>query len=327
MKSRQERIREAYLSKEMLSTDYSRKLISFMEQKLNEDAPADITSDAVIKGSAMVYGVIKAKAEGILAGLEEILKFYLRHKIKVKALKTDGDRLEESDIIAELYGSEKDFLKVERTGLNVLQRMSGVATNTKRVAEIAAGYGAFVVGTRKTLLSCIDKKAIWIGSGLPHRMGLYDAILIKDNHLAAIREEGIEHAIEEAISRAYAARPTYKLSFVEIEVSTKQDAIRAAKKYKELCEDTYAKKCASSATETPFVIMFDNMKPGEIKKTIKELKRLGLYDYALFEASGGINEKNLKQYAAAGTDVLSMGAITHSVKALDISQKIVRREK
>ena len=327
MKTRQERIREAYVSKEMLSTDYRRKMITFMEEKLNEDAPADITSDAVIKGSARVHGIIEAKAEGILAGLEEILKFYSRHNIKAKALKKDGDRLEKSDIIAELYGSEKDFLKVERTGLNVLQRMSGVATNTKRVAEIVAGYGAFVVGTRKTLLSCIDKKAICLGSGLPHRMGLYDAILIKDNHLAAIREEGIEHAIEEAISRAYAARPTYKPSFVEIEVSTKQDAIRAAKKYKELCEDTYAKKCASSATETPFVIMFDNMKPGEIKKTIKELKRLGLYDYALFEASGGINEKNLKQYAAAGTDVLSMGAITHSVKALDISQKIVKREK
>ncbi len=254
--------------------------------------------------------------------------------MELKPKKHDGDKLEKGDIIAEVYGNEMAFLKLERTGLNLLQRMSGIATATKKLADIAEPYGVKIVGTRKTLLNYLDKKAIEIGGGLAHRMGLYDAILIKDNHLEAIREEGIKDAIETAVERAYSSNYRKHASFVEIEVQNMEDAIKAAKSYYnvQLSETEghhwdFSYKLDPTIVDLPFIIMLDNMKPSEIKKTVKELKKCRLYDFAILEASGGINEKNLKQYAATGIDAISIGAITHSVKALDISQKIVRRSK
>ena len=214
--------------------------------------------------------------------------------------------------------------------------MSGIATATKKLADITQPYDVKIVGTRKTLLNYFDKKAIKVGGGLPHRMGLYDAIMIKDNHLEAIREEGIENEIETAIERAYAVADRYKPNFIEIEVSTLNDTIKAANKFKEIVyrkaneffEDPRLEpKAKYEYIHTmPNIIMLDNMKPSEIKKTVKELKKQNLYDFVLLEASGGITEKNIKQYAATGVDAISIGAITHSVKALDISQKIVKRE-
>lgn len=323
MISREERVKTAY-DEMFLVLDMEG--VKILEEHLKEDAKQDITSNAVLKQNKTVYGVIKAKEDGILAGMEDVMMFYAKHGLETKTLKEDGNKIKKGEIIAELHGREKDFLKVERTGLNILQRMSGIATQTKKLADIAEPYGVKIVGTRKTLLNYLDKKAIQTGGGLPHRMGLYDAILIKDNHLSAIREEGIEDVIEEAIKRAYAVKSKYNPKFIEIEITNVEEAVRAAEKYKNLYENTLVKKTAFNNTETPFVIMFDNMKPYDIKKAVYKLKARKLYDYVLLEASGGITEKNIKKYAATGVDVISIGAITHSVKALDISQKIVKRE-
>lgn len=350
-KHRGNRLRKAYLCNASIcnasfdDAKYKDRILKILEDKLAEDCrfDMDVTSESVLKDDAQIYGVIKVKEKGVLAGLEEVLTFYSRHYIKSKPLKKDGDSLEEGEVIAELYGKEKDFLKVERTGLNVLQRMSGVATQTKNLADLAEPYGVKVVGTRKTLLSCLDKKAIHTGGGLPHRFGLYDAILIKDNHLAAIREEGVEDAISTAIERAYKAYPSFKVAekteneydpkfhslvnFIEIEVSNLEDAVKAAEKFKDVLLSDKASYYIEEMDPFPCIIMFDNMKPSEIRQTIKEFKKKGLYDYVLLEASGGITERNFKQYAKTKVDVISIGYITHSVKALDISQKIVRREK
>lgn len=328
MISREESIKKAYGG---IFPERSLKAAEILEEKLAEDLmptgdipygaiTGDITSDTVLKHNRPVYGIIKAKGEGIIAGLEEVMEFYARHGVQVVPRKQDGEQIRSGEIIAELYSNEKEFLKVERTGLNMLQRMSGIATATKKLSDIANKYGVKIVGTRKTLLNYLDKKAIEIGGGLAHRMGLYDAVLIKDNHLEAIREEGIENAIETSLERVYWSRYRNHANFIEIEISTLEEAVRAAEKWKELYEK-------ARDTSIPFIIMFDNMKPSEIKRTIKTLKKQGLYDYVLFEASGGITEKTLKQYAASGVDVISTGAVTHSVKALDISQKIVKREK
>lgn len=344
-KNRKERVRKAYLCNTSFDdAKYKELILKVLEDKLAEDCKyGDVTSESVIKEDAQIYGVIKAKEGGILAGLEEVLTFYSRHCIKSKPLKKDCDALKKGEIIAKLYGKEKDFLKVERTGLNVLQRMSGIATQTKKLIDIIGRFDTAIVGTRKTLLNCMDKKAIWAGGGLPHRFGLYDAILIKDNHLKAVKEEGVEDVIGTAIERAYNAYPKFKtaekteneydpkfhklVNFIEIEVSTTKDAVKAAKKWKELYEKTHDTSIPLHETSMPFIIMLDNMSPMKIRKTVYKLKRKGLYDYVLIELSGGVTEKNLHGYASTEADAISVGAITHSVKALDISQKIVRREK
>lgn len=337
MKIRKERVREAYICHNFNDEEYANEAMLALEGLLGSDAKKDakgmhidITSEAVLRDDSRIYGIIKAKADGILAGLSEVLALYDAHNIKSKALKKDGDELQKGDIIAELEASERDFLKAERTGLNMLQRMSGIATATRKLADIAEKSGAYIVGTRKIIFRYLDKKAMLVGGGLTHRMGLDDAVLIKDNHLAAIKAEGIKDAIGTAIERAYTTSYQWMPKFIEIEVSSLEDAVKAVEKYKEIhsriAEGDYTKPENYTISLVPFVIMFDNMKPSDIKKTVKALKKRGLYDYALLEASGGINESNIKAYAASGADVLSVGAVTHSVKALDISQKIVKRE-
>ncbi len=338
---REERMEKAYTGS---FPDKNLYAMEALEQKFGEDlgytgditygvVNGDITYDAVLKKNKIVFGVIKAKEEGILAGLEEVTEFYTTHGMELKPKKKDGDKLGKGDIIAEVYGNEMAFLKLERTGLNLMQRMSGIATATKKLADIAQPYGVKIVGTRKTLLNYFDKKAIVVGGGLPHRMGLYDAILIKDNHLEAIREEGVENVIETAVERAYTSPYRKSASFIEIEVQTMEDAIKAAKSYYniQLSEIEghhwdFSYKLDPTIVDLPFIIMLDNMKPAEIKNTVKALKKKRLYDFVLLEASGNINEKNLKAYAATGIDAISIGAVTHSIKALDISQKIIRRE-
>jgi len=232
MEGREERVRRAYLGDGHIFKGYHEDAEKFLEERLKEDARKDITAEAVLKGDIKVYGVIKVKEKGILAGLEEVLAFYAKHNVIGKAFKKDGERLKKNDIIAELEGNEMDFLKVERVGLNLLGRMSGIATQTKRLVDIARGFGVEITGTRKTVQNHLDKKAVWVGGGLPHRMGLYDAILIKDNHLSAIKEEGVKDEIAVAIERASISSENKDAKFIEIEVSTVENAVRAAKKFR-----------------------------------------------------------------------------------------------
>ncbi|MBF0499671.1 MAG: carboxylating nicotinate-nucleotide diphosphorylase [Candidatus Riflebacteria bacterium] len=317
--SRSDRMLAAYGKNPFSLNEYKKIAMGVLEAKFLEDASVDVTVDAVIREDLDSRGVIKSKEDGVLAGLEEISAFYKKHKVSVVKLKKDGCSLKKGDIIAEITGKQSDLLRVERTGLNFLQRMSGIATQTRKLAEITSPHNVMIVGTRKTFFNVMDKNAITLGGGLSHRYGLFDAILIKDNHISAVGEEsGVTDRISTALGRAFRFSTKSPPSFIEIETGSMEEAVHAAEAYSDLLRK------GVGLANVPFIIMLDNLKPSRINKIVKELKKRKLYDLVLLEASGGIQKKNIEAYAKSGVDAISIGAITHSVPALDISQKIVR---
>ena len=276
----------------MVNLDYLLRLIE-------EDAPfGDVTSEAVIPEGTKAKAVIIAKQNGVIAGVEEAKALFEHFGVNVEVKKRDGEDVKKGDVILELTGDARAILLVERTALNVMGRMSGIATEVRKLVRKVkkVNPNVRIAGTRKSLLKPIDKRAILIGGGEPHRFSLSDAILIKDNHLALV-------PLEEAIKRARAFS-VYKV--VEVEVESLEDAIKAAK---------------AGAN----VIMLDNMTPGEIAKTIEALKREGLRERVKIEVSGGITPENIDEYVKLDVDVISLGYLTHSVKNFDMSLEILRR--
>ena len=281
---------------------YKQWIKKFIIDEMKGDiGTGDITSNAVLKNNRKVKAIIKSKEKGILAGIEETTFLLKNYNIKINKSKKDRAKIKKNSIIMEIEGKEKDILKTERSALDLLQRMSGIATLTNNLSKKAR-----IAPTRKTQWRYLDKKATYIGNGLTHRLALWESILIKDNHLAAIRKEGIKNPIKESIKRAW----TKKTNFIEIEVSNKKEALEAAKTFKEL----KAKK-----NNIPCFIMLDNIKPNIIKNIIKEIKKNKLYKDVLIEASGGIKPNNIKNYAKTGADVLSLGYLTHSSRSLDLT--------
>ncbi len=273
--------------------------LEYLLRFIQEDAPfGDVTSEAVIPEGIRARAVIIAKADGVIAGVEEAKVLFEHFGVKVKVKKRDGEEVKKGDTIVELEGNARSTLLVERTALNVVGRMSGIATEVRKIVEKvrAVNPKVRVAGTRKSLLKPLDKKAILIGGGEPHRFSLSDAILIKDNHLALV-------PLERAIRRAKAFS-LYKV--VEVEVESLEDAVKAAK---------------AGAN----VVMLDNMAPGEIAETLEALKREGLRDRVKIEVSGGITPENIAEYAKLDIDVISLGYLTHSVKNFDVSLEVVGR--
>lgn len=262
---------------------------------LEEDiGGGDITTLAMVGPEMETTGIIHAKDTGVLAGVDVARRVFelLEPGILFNAKLKDGAQLTPGTIIAAVHGSARAVLTGERLALNLLQHMSGVATQTAKLAAIAAPYGAKLVDTRKTTpgLRLLDKYAVRVGGGSNHRLGLYDAMLIKDNHIKVAG--GITAALERA--HAYAGHMTK----IEIEVES-LDGVKEA--------------LAGGAD----VIMLDNMAPELMAKAVE------LIDHkAVVEASGGINETTLAAAAKSGVDVISVGALTHSVKALDISMDV-----
>ena len=293
-----------------LKNKFYREWISrFIIDEVRADIGAgDLTTDAIIKNGRVVEGAVISRGEGILAGVEEAIFLYRKNRIQVNQLKLDGSRIKNGDKILKLKGKEKDLLEIERSALDILQRMSGIATLTGRMIKKLAG-GCMISPTRKTYWRYLDKKAVYLGGGLTHRLALWDAILIKDNHFAALRNEKEEEVIKEAINRA--SKKLKKANFIEVEVSNKSEAIAAS---------YYLKKFNF---KIPCLIMFDNMNPKEIRQSINELKDKGLYEHVLFEASGGINPSNIKDYSKTGVDVVSLGYLTHAPWIVDIKQAIL----
>ena len=211
----------------------------------------------------------------------------------------DGAEVSSGTVLAEISGKARDILSVERTALNILMRMSGIATLTRKLVKMIreAGLDVRVAATRKTApgLRFFDKKAVMIGGGDPHRFRLDDAILIKDNHIR------IAGGIKEAIRRARLATSFSKK--IEVEAQTEEEALEAAN----LGAD---------------IIMLDNMTLDEAERTLKKLQDAGLRNSVLIEISGGISENNLLDYARLKPDVISLGFLTHSVKAVDISLEV-----
>ena len=267
---------------------------------IGEDAPSgDLTSSALAP-LGRCRAEIRAKESGIVAGIEEVSALFSHFDISVAQALSDGDGCAKGSLVISLEGDAERILLIERTALNILSRMSGIATATRAMVEEAARLNPSlgIAATRKTCpgMRALDKKAVTLGGGEAHRLTLSDMILIKDNHLKLI-------PLEEAVRRARRRSPPER---IEIEVTSGGEAILAAR--------------AGAG-----VVMFDNMDPGSIEKAIRELKKRGLRERVLLEASGGIGAGNLKDYASLDLDRVSMGALTHSVHGLDLSLEIVTR--
>ncbi len=264
----------------------------FLEEDLNDIG--DITSDSLFNLETSKARII-VKEDGIVAGVEEAKKIFQKLKVTIEFLSNDGNFVNKNNIIAELNGKVKSILKGERLVLNILGRMSGIATKTKKFVDIVKKIdpNVTIAATRKTTpgFRKYEKKAVVIGGGEPHRMGLYDAIMIKDNHLSIIGSVEVAiQTIKQKIDK-----------IIEIEVENEEDAIKAA----EFGAD---------------VIMLDNFRPESAKKTVEKIRKIN--SEILIEISGGITQGNIQEYASFA-DRISLGCITHSVKNIDFSLEII----
>jgi len=317
MKERITKLKQAFFRGGGLTLDnplYSRWVPIFTEELLRADLePADLTIRAVLPGSGHGAARVLAAERGVLAGLEEACWFYTHHGLHVERLKADGQGLESGDAVLRAGGDLKTLLVVERVGLNLLQRMSGIATATRHLQGLAHRYsaGTFIVATRKTPWGVLDKRAVHLGGGGTHRLGLWDAILIKTNHLRLLGASE-EESISLALKRAWSFRA--EAAFLEVEVTGLHGALAAARVFHDLQRE--------EGEPLPCVIMLDNVSPDDASRIIAALKEEGLYDEVLIEASGKISETTVGEYAACGVDAISVGALTHSPRALDLRQTI-----
>lgn len=257
----------------------------------------DHTTLSCIPADAMGRSRLIIKEEGILAGVDVAVKVFHRFdsNLKVNLLMKDGDHVKPGDIAFTVEGKTQSLLQTERLVLNIMQRMSGIATVTGRYVKQLEGYHTRVLDTRKTTpgMRVLEKEAVKIGGGVNHRIGLFDMILLKDNHVDFAG--GIENAIDRAT--AY-LKEKGKYLKIEIEVRSMDELERVMKK--------------GGVNR----IMFDNFTPEQTKEAVKRVD--GIYET---ESSGGITFNTLRDYAASGVDYISVGALTHSVKSLDMSLK------
>jgi len=271
-----------------------------LQELLIEDlGEGDITTGCLVPLETKAHAAIVAREDGIAAGLKEVVILFETLGLEAKALKGDGSAVKRDEELLEIRGDASAILTAERTALNLLGRMSGIATETQQIltALRRAGYKVRVACTRKTApgLRYFDKRAVELGGGDTHRLHLDDMILIKDNHIT------VAGSLEEAISRAKA-----KASFskkIEVEVGSCEEALKAA------------------SLEVD-AILLDNMTVEEVRETLAELERAGLRRRTLVEVSGGIDRENIIEYAAVGPDVISLGYITTSPRALDVALEI-----
>ena len=255
----------------------------------------DMAADNLLDDSMISTARYIAKASGTLCGIDVALRvFELLGGFTFKKYKNDGDRLEKGDIIAELTGPTKNLLKGERTSLNLLQHMSGIATMTAEAVEQVKGTAATVTDTRKTLpgLRALQKYAVTCGGGKNHRFNLSDAAMLKDNHIDACG----------SITKAVSTLRSKIGHTVKIEVETRN-------------LDEVAEALATGCE----IIMLDNMDCETMKKAVEMTN-----GKALLEASGNITAETIRKVAETGVDIISIGALTHSVKAFDISLKIAQ---
>jgi len=274
------------------------KIRRFLEEDIGQ---GDITTLHTIPQGIVAETEVVAKEKGVIAGLEETSAFLESLGFEADVLMPDGSGVEKGTTIMRIVGDARTLLSTERTILNLLTRMSGIATKTRRVIEKVrdAGYQTRIASTRKVApgLLYFDKKAVMLAGGDTHRLHLDDLVLIKDNHLAITR--GVAEAVKRARNNVSFSKK------IEVEVSSQKDASEAV----EAGAD---------------IVMLDNFSPQKIRDAISSLEEKGLRDQVLIEASGGINEGNVIEYAATGADILSLGEITDSVKALDISLDVVK---
>ena len=266
---------------------------------IREDAPwGDVTSETVVP-DVTCRAVVRAKSQGVVAGLSEARRLFEHFGVTVRERSADGRAVAPGTVLLDLDGPARAILLVERTALNIIGRMSGIATRTREAVEAvrAVSPDVRVAATRKTApgLRVLDKKAVILGGGDPHRYTLSDMVLIKDNHLALTPlPEAIRRAKKESLYRV-----------VEVEVETVEDAVTAA---------------GAGAD----IVLLDNMTPDTVREAVRALAGRGLRDRLTLEVSGGVGEDTLVGYAATGVDIISMGALTHTVRNFDVSLDILK---
>ena len=272
---------------------------ALIDRALAEDlAFSDPTTGGIIDTSIIGLGVVRSKAPGILAGVDIALGAFQRvdPSLRTQALLSDGDVLEPGISIAQVEGCAASILQAERTALNFLQRTSGIATATQSYVQAVRDFNVRIIDTRKTPpgLRYLDKYAVRMGGGHNHRLNLADGILIKDNHLAALAHKGLDlkQAIDLALSQAS------HMVKVEVEVTSIEEARLAAE-------------------AGVHVIMLDNMNIAQMREAVQVIA-----GRAVVEASGGINLETVKEVASTGVDLISVGSLTHSVRALDIGMDL-----
>lgn len=268
-------------------------LLTELERFIEEDTGYNDVSNNIVPDCKAQAEVI-AKEDGVVAGIAEATQVFEYFDVLATTDLTDGSAIKKNEVLLTLDGGARSILRAERLALNFLGRMSGIATLTRKYIERAGGVR--IAGTRKTTpgFRMFEKKAIIAGGGDPHRFNLSDAVMIKDNHIAAL---GLENAVKAAKKMASFTQK------IEVEVENMDDAVLAA----ELGVD---------------IIMFDNMTVDKIKESINALTEKGLRNGIVLEASGGISLENIAGYARSGVDVISTGALTHSSRWLDISLRI-----
>ena len=272
---------------------------NIVDLALAEDlSHGDITSDILIPPELQGKASVIAKAEGIVAGVEVAKRGFQRvdPSLEVEILINDGARVKPKDVIATVSGRVINILKAERTVLNFLQRLSGIATMTAQYVAKTRGSRAIILDTRKTTpgLRLLEKYAVRVGGGTTHRLDMGDWILIKDNHIVALRALGMN--LKEIVAEAKQKAP--KGMIVEAEVTTIQEALEAVEGGADM-------------------IMLDNMSPEEMRQVMSLIPK-----HVQIEASGGITLDNIGAVAMTGVNFISSGALTHSVKVLNISVEL-----
>ena len=275
------------------------QLDSIIDLALAEDiSHGDITSEALIPPDLSGKASILVKEKGILAGIEVASRVFHRvdPSLKIAVFIRDGGSVKPGDLAAGLTGSVISILKAERVAVNFLQRLSGIASLTARYAAETSGTTAKIYDTRKTTpgLRLLEKYAVSLGGGQNHRFHLGDAVLIKDNHIASLRALGL--SLKDMVAKA--RENVAKGVMVEVEVTSLQEALDAVKAGAD-------------------IIMLDNMSIDEMREVVKQVS-----GQVKTEASGGITLANVRQIAMTGVDIISIGALTHSPRALDISLEL-----
>ncbi|HEV2695492.1 MAG TPA: carboxylating nicotinate-nucleotide diphosphorylase [Verrucomicrobiae bacterium] len=254
----------------------------------------DVTTLATVPAAAKSVALMNAREALTVAGLQFVESAFreLSPKVQFKRLVRDGQRVKAGATLLKISGPSRALLTAERVALNFMQRLSGVATTTTRFADLVTGTGATIIDTRKTTPGWrrFEKYAVVCGGGKNHRIGLYDMVLVKDNHLVALRDEK-PNAIAAAVARARKKYPKLK---VEVEADTLEQVAQAA--------DAGAD-----------IILLDNMTLTQLRQAVKIIR-----GRAKTEASGGVNMKTVRGIALTGVDMISVGAITHSARAVDI---------
>ena len=281
--------------------DRRKSIVSYLQEDIGT---GDITSNSVIASYRVVDATIKCVGQdsSIVCGLEEAQTAFEICGCIAKPVIYDGSIVKKGDIVMNITGEARSVLKAERTALNLVMRMSGIATITRAFVDLVRNFypEVKIAGTRKTApgLRHFDKKAISIGGGYSHRMGLDDMVLIKDNHLAIT--DSIERTIQTAKDRVGSAIK------IECEVRTIEEGIRAARAGAD-------------------IVMLDNFSPSEAERGVRAIREDCQHDGVEIELSGGITLGNVIDYAKARPDIISVGHLTHSSEAIDYSLSIVMK--